>query len=254
MQERQICFKRYGYIICGYLLVFALLLSYVTWARYQRVIEGRIKFPEAKGFTASMEVGGALDVTSQLSNLLPSTKGDTTDKYLDFIVRNSSLSAGEDGADAGTRIVSETALEFTICVYSTGNLPLELRMVELDGDSPVGQIYTAWRTLAASDKTWGERYLYHFPVAAASGRGTVEQRFTLDAGEEKQRTFRIYFDWASGEDALSQPGDLQGQPADFVSEVYKKEVELMEIRSVVSAQPETPSYDTVPTVAVPGGN
>ena len=254
MQEKQICWKRYMYIICGYLLVFILLVSYMTWARYQRTVEGKMNFPEAKGFTASMELGGTLDISSRLTDLLPSTRGDEGGKYLDFTVLNSSPVPDAEGTGSEGRVVSETDLDFSLCIYSTGNLPLELRLVELGQDDvPEGPVYTAERSLAANSKTWGERYQYHFPSAPSSGNGTVEKRFQLEAGAERQKRFRIYFDWAGdgiGEAETSVSRDLL---ADAISEAYKKEVELMEIRSVVSAQPEKASYDTAPTAAAPGG-
>lgn len=103
------------YLICLALACVAVLG--VTYARYYQEVQGQ---GSASVATVALGLGsgtGALDLTPQLQGMYP---GDSC--TVKFAVKNA-----QDGA------VSEVALEYSIAIETTGNLPLTYTLVAKSG-------------------------------------------------------------------------------------------------------------------------
>lgn len=97
-----------------YLSLACTLVMGVTYARFSSQVTGT-----AAARTAAVALGSSLDLSGHLKGLKP---GDT--KELTFDVTN--FSGTGTGSD---KLVSEVAQEYSITIYTTGNLPLKYEII-----------------------------------------------------------------------------------------------------------------------------
>ena len=217
--------KKLRFIVVCNVIILALCATFFTWARYVINLDGETYLPTAKSFTASIALGESVGVS--VDQLLPGASDETNS--MTFTILNSKTVEAESTELSSTTVVSETALEYTIHIYSTGNLPLSLTLATEDGSKYIGE-----RNLAVTDGL-KEGYQYQFNTVDEDGTDTgLEAVFELDGGTEDQETFTLYFAWGEDSDTAS----LDNADGMSSHERYQKEVEVIEIRSIIVAGSE----------------
>lgn len=209
--------RKTWFVMVCYLIILAVAATCFTWARYVMSMEGEVYLPQAKSFTASMKLDESLGVA--VDELLP---GMNSTKSMNFTILNSSKTV--DDTQTETTVISETPLDYTIVVYGTGNLPLELTLSNEAGETYVGE-----RRLAVSDAL-GAGYQYAF-TSMDTG---LEAVFSLEGGVADQETFTIEFDWSEDSTTATYSNGAYLSS----SERYQKEIETLEIRAVIVAGDE----------------
>lgn len=211
-------------ILSGYLMLILLLLIGFSLARYQRTIKGRVTMPKAKSFQASLLLGGdPVDASLNLSGITP---GDTlgTDGTSGYFLKFTVTNTGERQED-----LSDLPLSYTIVVNTTDTLPLDMAIKDSDG------------TVYRSKCTLLEGAVYRF--YDADGK---EKKFTIDEETAAQKEYTLYMGWTdtAGSNGQTYRGD----------ESLGKEVELLEIRAAISAQPMDPIRYRNEDLIVPAPN
>ncbi len=218
--------RKTWFIAACHLLILALCATCFTWARYAVMSDYQIYLPTAKSFTASI----ALDESTRVSvdSLVPGVVDENN--KMTFAISNSKTVEYDDGTTAD--VISEAPLEYTINVYSAGNLPLEMKLA-------VGETtYVGERHLAVTDGL-GEGYHYQFNIVDENGGDTgLEQTFYLDGGTLDEEDFTLSFYWSqdTAVAGIVESGDDSANDEMLSShERYQKEIETIEIRAVVVA-------------------
>lgn len=202
--------RKTGFIVICYVVVIILLSLLFTWAKYVQDISGETLIPEAKGFMASIYLGDeSVEVFSTtLEGLLPGSSSENDGQMIEFVISNSD--------ETGT-VISEIPIEYKISVYTTGNIPMDLNLVSIDEDGT--EITYEGQRVAWVSENLGDGYKYDFYIT--SDAGDLEAEFALDGIELNEQQFELHYSWSS------QDG--------YVSENMQKEIELLEIRAVVTS-------------------
>lgn len=199
--------RKTGFIVVCYIIVVILLILLFTWAKYVKDISGVTNMPEAKGFMASIQLGSDTSevISITLEDLLPGSSSDIDGNAVEFMVTN---------ADEDEVVISDMPLEYKISVYTTGNIPLGLNLVCIDEDGNE-VVYEGERVIWTSENL-GEGYKYDFYTTE-----DLITEFRLDGAVLDTQQFELQYTWLSGEG--------------YVSENMQKEIELIEIRAVVTS-------------------
>lgn len=215
--------KKTAFILMCYGIVAILLILLFTWAKYVKDLSGVTNIPEVAGFTASISLGNDASVVSTaLNGLLPGSSSETDEEVINFRINNYYTISGADS------VVSDLPLEYNITVYTTGNLPIDIYLIAYDtaeaaDTSDTTEIayttYTCERMLYNSESL-GNGYKYTFYNSDG-----YEATFELDGDAEETAAFALGYEWQTA--------------TGYVSENMQKEIELLEIRAVVTAGAET---------------
>lgn len=213
--------KKTAFILMCYGIVAILLILLFTWAKYVKDLSGVTNIPEVAGFTASISLGNDASVVSTaLNGLLPGSSSETDEEVINFEINNYYTVSGTEP------VVSDLPLEYNITVYTTGNLPIDIYLIAYDdtaGSTDTSEItyttYTCERMLYNSESL-GDGYKYTFYTSDG-----YEATFKLDGDAEETAAFALGYEWQTA--------------TGYVSENMQKEIELLEIRAVVSAGAET---------------
>ena len=240
------------FIAAAYLLVVTGLLAYVTYGQYRIKISANVNMPTAATFEASIvlspneEEGRGWaeedkDTDSHqllLAGLMPSddameyAKKEDANHHIELKVRNwyEEKSDGNDETP-GTKVIAGVPLEYHIRINGTGCLPLEFVLVDEDGNK--------YQSKATTDGA--KQRSYKFYLASEEGdKVTLSETEALfkigknkaGALDEVEKTMHIYVGWQSESDASSQSMAIK----DFDSGAYRKEVERLEIRTVLTGE------------------
>lgn len=247
--------KKQRFLILCYLLLIIGIVLFFTWAKYEKTITGEVIFPDTTGFQASILLGESVDVSAQLSELLPGYSSGQSGKYIDFEVYNYNQSTQET-----LEAVTETNIAYYIVVNTGGNIPLELFLEPLDenGNSMTdsdgntiryqGVRETSSTTYSAS----GYSYTFYSNLETYK-----EAEFYFGDTEKESQSFCLYFGWGTQETVITttEVDDTTITTETIVyynDEQYMGEIELMEIRAVVTSDaPEANTITEEPIVIDP---
>lgn len=205
--------KKILFIVGGYIVVAILFILLFTVAKYTKDLDGETFIPQAKGFAATLELGDENGLSKTVGDLLPDT---TATEKVAFQVSNyeaENLSEGNPTAQNP----SESKLEYTITVLTAGNLPLDMDLIQVNEDG-TETTYTGLRMLNVSD-TLGEGYRYTF-----YDDDDLEAKFNMNNTSIETEKFQLKFHWKSNTTEVQ-----------YSAESYQREIELLEIRTVVEA-------------------
>ena len=179
--------KKKLFIAGAYLLIFFLLLLYVSYSAYRIHIAADVIMPQAipvqAGLTVSCNLADGKTVDAQgivLNGLQPgekvSTASDATERIISVTVKNSTVSE-----------VSKLPQSFKIYVEETGPIPLEIILTDDEDPSFSARAVTS---VVGSSGSYDKIKIARFAKEDGS-----EPVFNFGANQNQQHSFKLHFGW-----------------------------------------------------------
>lgn len=177
--------KKKLFIAGAYLLIFFLLLLYVSYSAYRIHIAADVIMPQVipaqAGLTVSCNLADGKTVDAQgivLNGLQPgekvSTASDATERIISVTVKNSTVSE-----------VSKLPQRFKIYVEETGPIPLEIILTDDEDPS-----FSAKAKTTVIDNNYDK-----IKVAGFAKEDGSEPVFSIGANDNEQHSFKLHFGW-----------------------------------------------------------